>query len=184
MPGHLTEHPQQILRDLLYGEWDPTNTSGYDPSLNPFENPEGLLLSRARSGGDIYPSVIITGGGVSSGSETSYDFLTSEGPGQNRGGLLLVTARAEDVDYDDTGGFDSDPYGYDEYGVDGTVSAEDLVYQLAQEVERICGANASGGETPFTYLGSSLVDAPDDTDVTPTVRIEQVEVPYGWLREP
>jgi hypothetical protein len=164
----LSDRPQRIIADLLVSEWDPTNVDGYDPSAT--SGDAYLPLGTGADFDDVgapYPSVVVTPSNQTSGGETSYDFTTGAGgPGQVRRGSVLATIRAQD-----------------ERDYRNGVAAETLAHDLRQEVERICRANATGGTTEFTFIGSQpAADAPDDRTDEPPVRLSQAEIRFGWLR--
>lgn len=101
--------------------------------------------------------------------------MTSDGPGQNRTGTILVTARAQDAAADYTG--DSSEY--------AAADANTIVSEIIAGVENVCQRNADGGDTQFTSLGSQRgPDVPDDVEEDPPVRIAQTEVRYSWTRDP
>jgi hypothetical protein len=166
---------QLFIDDILIPDCDASGAHGFDLAAN--EGSDGFLPV-ATDGGDVgeqYPSLVVTFSNETSGGETSYDFITTNGPGQQRDGQLLVTARAQDREADYTG--DSSTY--------SAVDAETLVATLIDEVEDVCLSNAQGGNTDLSYVGSQPTgDVPDDREETPPVRIDQCVVPYGWLRAP
>lgn len=165
----LPDPPERIVADLLVSAWDPTNVEGYDPSAT--SSDAYLALGTGADFDDVgkpYPSVVVTPSNQTSGGQTTYDFTSGagSGPGQLRQGSVLATARAQD-----------------EQGYRNGATADRLVYLCRQEVERVCRANATGGTTPFTFLGSQpAADAPDDRDDEPVTRLAQVEVRFGWIR--
>jgi len=125
--------------------------------------------------GSVYPSIIAQRSNETAGGESTYSFMTSDGPGQNRTGTILVTARAQDAAADYTG--DSSVY--------AAADANTIVTEMITEVENVCQRNAAGGGTQFTSLGSQRgPDVPDDVEEDPPVRIAQAEVRYSWTRDP
>jgi len=101
--------------------------------------------------------------------------MTRDGPGQNRTGELLVTARAQDRDVDYAGDRSAYP----------VVEADEIAAELVTAVENICQRNAAGGDTQFRSLGSQPgPDIPDDYDEDPPVRLADVQVSYSWTRRP
>jgi hypothetical protein len=176
MTRRLPQPPAQYFIDeLLLPEWQPSGAVGFDvalsdPSANGFV-PVGESLDDV---GESYPSLTVQRSNETSGGETGYDFLTADGPGQNRDGTLLVTARAEDRGGDYSG--DSSTY--------DSVAADDLVAELIAEVADVCSRRATAPNTEFSFVGAFPgADAPDDFDATPTVRIAQTTVNYAWIRE-
>lgn len=167
--------PQYFIDELLVPQWDPSTVVGFEPTDDPTDQgfvPVGTSLDDV---GESYPSLTVQRTNESSGGETGYDFMTERGPGQNRDGQLLVTARVED----NQDGYVGDSSTY------GTVDAEDLASDLVDEVERICIDNATASGTELAYVGSySGSDAPNDYDETPTVFIDQCIVLYSWSRTP
>lgn len=171
----LPQRAEQEFIDELVADWDPSVAVGYDLDTAPGDEaflPVGGSLADV---GESSPTLTVMRSNETSGGETTYDFVTTEGPGQRRDGELLVTARAKQ----DGDGYTGDAAQYD------AVDAEAIVDRLIAAVEDVCLRNPNGGDTVFSYLGSQRgADAPDDLDVTPPVYIEQVSVAYGWLRAP
>lgn len=180
MPTRLSKSPERLFIDVLLsdtnsGGWDPSGAVGYD--LDDVPGDEGFLPvgTSLDDVGETHPHITVQRSNESSGGETTYDFVTTKGPGQQRDGQLVVTARAEEVE----DGYTGDSVSH------GAVDAEALVETLIDEVEDVCLRNAQGGSTGFSYLGSQRgADAPNDYDATPPVMIEQCTVAYGWDRAP
>lgn len=177
MPPALPKRTAElILQDILLPAWTAANTQGYDPIAT-----DGTYLASATSIDDVgrpYPSLVVSPSqpGVASG-QTTYDFMTANGPGQNRGGTVVATARVQDTT--DGSGYTTDDESYP------AVDAAELAEQIIDEVERICLANPTGRTTDLSYLGSHRPsDNPDDNNETPTVRLAQCTIQYGWLRTP
>lgn len=125
--------------------------------------------------GAIYPSLIIQYSNETSGGDSTYDYLTTNGPGQTRTGTLLATARAQDVEDGYTG--DSTTY--------SAAKANDIVVELIEAVENVCQRRADAPNSEFSTIGSQRgPDVPDDLDEDPPVRIAQCEIRYSWLRDP
>lgn len=166
---------QLFIDDVLVPNWQPSGAVGFD--LNAAAGTDAFLpvATSLDSVGETYPHLTVQRSNETSGGETTYDFMTSNGPGQQRDGQLVVTARAEQREADYTG--DSGTY--------SAVRAATLVDDLINEVEDVCLRTPQGGGTEFSYLGSQRsADAPDDFDATPPVMIEQCTVAYGWDRTP
>lgn len=172
LPDRPTQH---FIDEILLPEWDPTKAVGFDPSATPGSNaflPVATSLSNVGAG---YPSLIVQYSNETSGGESTYDYLTPNGPGQNRNGTLLAIARAES----EQGGYTGDSATY------SAEPAGDIVVELVQEVERICATNATGGNSEFQTVGSQRgPEAPDDEDVSPPVRIANCQIDYSYLRSP
>lgn len=165
---------QLFIDDVLVPSWDPSGAFGFDPDgTQPGDDAFFPVATSLDEVGEFYPHVTVTRSNETSGGETTYDFLTDNGPGQQRDGQLVVTVRAEDDEDDYVG--DSQTY--------SSVTAERLVDEFIAEVESVVLANAQGGGTDFSYLGSQRgADAPDDFEPPKTVRIAQCTVSYGWVR--
>jgi hypothetical protein len=168
---------QYFIDEFLVPEWDPSNAMGFDPSAQPGDDafcPVGTSLDDV---GRTYPSITVQRTNETSGGQTGYDFLTANGPGQNRDGQLLVSAYVED---------DPDGEGYTgDSGTYSAVDAETLVATLIDEAEGLVLRNANAPGTDFSFVGSYLgADAPDDFDAEPTVRVQQCIVLYSWIRAP
>lgn len=176
MPTRLPQRPEQyFIDDVLLPEWQPSGAVGFDvqqsdPSADDFV-PVGTSLDDV---GEVSPSLTVQRTNETAGGQTGYDFVTADGPGQQRDGQLLVTAYVED---------DEDGYTGDA-GTYSTVDASELVDTLINEVEDVVLRRANAPNTDFSYLGAfRAADAPDDFDATPTVRIEQTTIQYGWIRD-
>lgn len=179
MPTRLPKRPEQyFIEDVLLPEWQPSGAVGFDVQQSDPTAEDFLPVATSLDGvGEVYPSLTVQRTTETAGGETGYDFLTTNGPGQNRTGQLLVTARAEEADAD--GGYTGDSSTY------AAVDAAALVDTLIDEVEDVTLRRANAPDTEFSYLSAfRAADAPDDFDVTPTVRIEQTTIQYGWIREP
>lgn len=175
MPKSLSQRPEREFMDFIKSRWDPTNVVGYD--IQASEGAEAFVpvASSIDTVGAVYPSIIVsksTPGAV--GGETGYDFLTTNGPGQNRAGELVATIRAADeADY--VG--DSSTY--------SSQNAEQICQTLIDEVERIPNDNSHAPGTDFMYVSAHRPTAvPDDDSETPTVRLAQSVIRFGWIREP
>lgn len=170
--------PEQYFIDnfLTSSKWDETETVGFDPGAATGTDaflPHAPSLDRV---GEYYPNLIVQNTNETSGGESTYDFVTNSGPGQNRTGTLLVTARAEDRNGD---GYTSDA------GTYTAITADELVARLIAEVEDICLDHPQGGTTDFAHLGSNTgADVPDNQTAPDTVRQEQCTVSYSWVRAP
>lgn len=165
-----------LLQDFIAPRWDASNTVGFDPNST-----SGDSVLRADTSftklGDFYPQFTIqTTGEESSGGESSYDYLTNSGPGQNRNGTLTAQVRVEDTEDDDVG-YTGDASTY------SAVSAERLALLIRQEIERICLANPTGADTEFHFVGSNANHVPDEFGDTRVVRREGLNISYGWLRD-
>ncbi|QLH77453.1 hypothetical protein HZS55_09160 [Halosimplex rubrum] len=177
MPTRLPQKPAQAFIDqFLLQDWDPAGAVGYDTTASPGAEAFVDLATSVHKTGESFPTLVVQGSTETSGGASTYDFVTTNGPGQMRDGQLLVTARAEDQGGENYTG-DSSTY--------AAVDAEDIVATLIDEVEDVCIRNANGGSSEFNALGSQPVaDAPNDYDETPTVLIDQCTVSYSWDRAP
>lgn len=172
----LSDSAEEVfIQQALLEDWQPDRAYGYDPRVDPGTDgfiPVGESLEDV---GETYPSLTVARTNETAPGSTGYNFITADGPGQDRTGQLLVTARAE-----------ASQEGYS--GAPGTidpVDADDLVDELINEVEDVCLANATPEDTEFNGLGSYRgADAPNDYDASPTVFVEQCIVIYSWTRLP
>jgi hypothetical protein len=168
---------QLFIDDILVPNWDTSDANGFDLDASPGDEAFLPVATKLDSVGATYPSLVVTYSTETSGGETTYDFLTTNGPGQQRNGQLVAVARAEDTEGD--AGYTGDS------GTYSAVDAETIVATLIDEVENVCLENAQGASTDLSYLGSQPgPDAEDDTDPTPPVRIENCTIAYGWDRTP
>jgi len=173
----LPDKPAQHFIDaVLLGEWQPSDARGY--AIDGVTPGDEAFLPVARTidnVGAVYPSLVVQYSNETSGGESTYDFMTSDGPGQNRTGTLLATARAQDAEGDYTG--DAATY--------SAVDANDIVVELIDAVEAVCQRRADAPNSEFDTIGSQRgPDVPDDTDEDPTVRLAQCEIRYSWTRDP
>lgn len=164
-----------FLEQALIPSWDPAVAVGYDLDATPGDAaflPVGESLDDV---GESYPHLTVQRTNETAPGSTGYNFITAEGPGQDRSGQLLVTARAEKRD----GGYSGDADLHDPVG------ADDLVETLLDMVEDTTLANATAEDTDFNSLSSYPgADAPNDYDATPPVMIDQCVVQYSWTRRP
>lgn len=175
----LPEKPSKhVIREILSPGWDPSQVRGFDITIDDLDNSAALIDGTSiRNVGAIYPSLIVSESQPgTSGGETTYDFLTDDGPGQNRTGSVLATARAE--------------AGQDYVGDSGSYSsadAETIVEEIATHVEDICFETAGGGSSAFSFVGCQRPsDAPidDATGEGEVVWLAQVEIRFGHIRGP
>lgn len=163
-----------FIKSVLLPAWRPLEARGFDVTVA--DPSDGAFLPTATTIDDVgavYPSLVVTYSNETSGGESTYDFVTPEGPGQRRNGELVVTARAQD-----------DEAGYAAGGQE-PVDAEDIVVELVEAVENLVQRNAAGGTSEFSTLGSQRgPDIPDDVDEDPPVRLADVQISYSWSRRP
>lgn len=173
-----SKHPALILRDILTGNWVPSNTSSYDPNVEPgttdASGNDGLSMNRGwfnSNGYSLHTAITNPSGGVIDGGGTGYTAQKGDGSGpvQLRDDTLLVTVFA-DIAEDD--------------GETATYNgglADDIVFQIGGEVERILHENPLGGSSEWGRLGSTgFVETPQPDDGTLQA---QATVSYGWLKE-
>jgi hypothetical protein len=166
---------QHFIDEVLLPLWDAADARGFDPAVAPGSEAFIPVATTLDNVGASYPSLIIQYSNETSGGESTYDYLTPQGPGQNRQGTLLAIARVEA----EQGGYTGDAAQYD------AVPADDLAVELVQAVENVCQRAAAGGDSEFQTVGSQRgPEAPDDRDISPPVRIANTQVDYSWLRRP
>lgn len=160
-----------FLTEFLNPRWNPTNTVGFDPTAE-----DSTALYNADSFdkvSDRYPQFTVQDAGVDAATETTYDYLTSDGPGQNRDGTLTAQIRVEDTQ----DGYTADSNTYN------AVNAERLATLIRQEIERICIDNPTGGDTEFSFVGSTEDEIGDTGETTERTRRAACTISYGWLRD-
>lgn len=164
----------QILLDGT--SWDATEVHGFDPNGNNPTDDAGFAYGTSLdSVGRSYPSLVIAYSNETAGGDSTYQFMTEGGPGQNRNGSLTATARVQDRENGYTG--DLSQY--------SAVEADTLADSLISQVEAVCARNPTGADTEFQHLGSqSGPDVPDGRDEQPPVRIASCTISYSWRREP
>jgi len=173
----LPQRPAQyIIDEILIPNWDPSLARGFDVRVSdPSADSFLPLATSIDEVGAIYPSLIVRFSNETTAGQSTYDFLTREGPGQDRNGSLLATVRVQERKR----GYTGDPAQFP------AVEADTLVVELVEAVETIIQRNAGGADTILSTLGSQRgPDVPDDTDTEPTVRIEDAEIRYSWQRRP
>jgi len=183
---------QYFIDEVLLNEWRPRDALGYDLRANPDEEMFIPVATTIDNVGAVYPSLVVQYSNETSGGQSTYDFMTDNGPGQRRQGTLLATARAQDKQngYQADLGWGEEAWGDGTWsGEDSTtVSAEALVYFLTDAVENVCQRRADAPQTDFETLGSQPgPDVPVDygqDGTEPPVRISQVEISYSWVRAP
>ena len=172
----LPQQPAQYFIDeVLLGEWDPADARGYELLAQPGDEAFLPVAKQIDNVGAVYPSLVVQYSNETSGGQSTYDFMTADGPGQNRQGTLLATARAQD----DQDGYSGDSATYD------AVDADTIVGELTDAVESVCQRRADAPQTEFETIGSQPgPDVPTDYDEDPPVRLSQVEIRYSWVRDP
>lgn len=164
-----------VLQDFIAANWQASNTVGFDPNTT---SGEGVLRADTSFNdlGDYYPQFTIQATGTEgSGGETTYNYLTDHGPGQNRDGALTAQVRVQETN--DGSGYTGDSSTY------SAVDAERLCTLIRQEIERICLENPLGGNTVLSFVGSNENHIPNETGSTLTVYRAGATLSYGWLRD-
>lgn len=165
-----------LLKNIILPNWDPTNVVGFDPNAAVSDDAFIDWADSFNKVGEFYPQFTIqTTGAESSGGETTYDFIGTNGPGQNRLGSLEAQVRVEDTKDSDTR-YTGDSTTY------SAVDAERLATLVRQEIERIIRANPTGASTDFATLGSNENNIPDEKQSTRVVRRAGVTIQYSWVR--
>jgi len=190
----LPQRPAQYFIDeILLPGWRPYEAHGFDIRLeDPADERFCPVATSIDNVGAVYPSLIVQYSNETSGGESTYDFMTSNGPGQNRTGELIVTARTQQrtTRAVATGGtYGGGAFGQTALGgataVEQTVDADDLAVALIAAVESVVARNATGGTSRFQTLGSQRgPDVPDDYDEDPPVRLAGTQISYTWVRQP
>jgi hypothetical protein len=165
---------QHFIDEILLPSWDPADAAGFDPNASPGDEAFLAVANTLDNVGAEYPTLVVQYSNETSGGESTYDYLTPSGPGQNRNGTLLAVARAE---------------AEREYAGDSATQAaepaSDIVVKLVEAVENVCQRNATGGSSAFETVGSQRgPEAPDDDAVNPPVRMANCQVSYSYLRSP
>lgn len=176
MALQLPDRPaRHFIDEVLLPAWDPAEAVGFDPSVETDDAAFLPVATTIDNVGAVYPSLIVQYSNETSGGETTYDFMTSSGPGQHRTGTLIATARAQDRNggyTGDSGTFDAEP-------------AEDVVVALVEAVENVCQRRAHAPDSEFDSIGSQRgPDAPDDFNADPPVRLATTQIAYSWSRTP
>jgi hypothetical protein len=176
MPLELPDRPaKHFIDEVLLPNFDPALANGFKiTNVSPGDEAFLPVATTIDNVGAVFPSLIISFSNSSSGGETTYDFVTRDGPGQRRQGTLVATARAEVRD-----GYSGDRAAFD------PIPARNLVVQITEAVERVCQQQATAPNSSFETIGSQrAAEAPDDRAADPTVRMANVEVRYSFSRRP
>lgn len=167
--------PEQEMIDFLVANWNPSEVRGYDPTAGPGESAHLPVADTIDAVGAVYPSLIVSFSNETSGGETTYDFMTENGPGQSPQGTLLATARAADRE----SGYTGDAGSY------SAVDARTIIDEIAGHALDICRQHPLAPGTKFSHVGGQRgPDVPPDFDVTPPVRLSQRQLDYGALYVP
>lgn len=156
---------------MIVEHWRPTNVEGYDVNASP-DDATFVPLGRGWYQGNAPdPQITLTNfnEGTIGGGSTGYSGFQGDGSGVNKDkdGIGLLTVHAEATGSDDYRG---------EY-------AEDIVWILEQECERILQNNADpDGE--LRNIGADLDAMQPDTESDPVRHFAQATVSYGYLKEP
>jgi len=192
--------PAEIIRKLLYENWDVNRTNSYDPSISDTTNDDFLPLTTDwYAFGDTYPSVVLTNftDNTVNGGQTGYTGLRGDGLGVNKqtdtSGLLTIQAEDEAL--------------YN--GVD----AQEILRILGNEVKRIISNKFDGQATDrngnqlyfgqaypyntgvygqrqyssnigFHYFRYEEVESPPSQESDRTYLQKQFQVGFGWIDEP
>jgi len=170
---------QHFIDEVLLAEWDADivdTARGFDPAATPGTQAFIPVARTVDNVGQVHPSLVVSYSNETTPSQSTYDFVTPDGPGQNRFGTLVAVARAQDTD--DASGYTGDAT------VADPQPAGDIVVDLIEAVEAVCQQAAAGGGSAFEFVGSQrTANAPDDTDTEPPVRLANCTVQYGYLRD-
>ncbi len=175
MSLQLPDDPDQYFIDqILLPDWNPAEVHGFDVQASPDTEAFIPVATSLDAVGASYPSLVVSYSNETAGGDSTYQYMTQNGPGQVRNGSLVATARVQDSDDGYTG--DSSTY--------SAVEADTLASDVIDHVEDICARNATAPGTEFQHVGSqSGSDAPDDRDASPIVRLATCTISYSWRRE-
>lgn len=167
---------QHFIDSVLLPGWRSADAHGYElAGVQPGDEAFVPVATTIDTVGEVFPSLVVQYSNETSGGQSTYDFLTTEGPGQDRQGTLLATARAQDA----ASGYTGDAAQY------AALDADDIVVRLVEAVEAVCQRAATGGDSAFQTIGSQRgPDVPADLNADPPVRIAQTEIRYSWQRRP
>jgi len=195
----LPQPPDEIMRELIYENWEAKNVNGYDVTIADPSNSDFLPLTTDwYAFGDVYPSIALTNFNDTTlgGGETGYTGLQGSGDGANKQtnttGLLTIQAEDEAV--------------YD--GLDG----QEMLRLLKNEIERIIGdkydgvptdkngnviqfgagayntgtygSGTYGTDQAFQWFEFQEQQAPNDQEEDRTLLQTQYQVGFGWNNEP
>lgn len=176
MAEQLEEQAGRTVRRLLYNNWTPSETLGYDPTLDPASSDDALPLHFGNYNSDLADpqiSVAQPQGEATVGGRWSGKNMQTDSMNQFRRGFVLVQCWAESgADYNGE-------------------TAKEVVSTLRQEVEDVMsdfdrgptdgGAN-DGVITSFSTQWEGRLPDPTNDSVTPTWQ-SQVRVVYDWDRQ-
>jgi len=171
---------QHFIDEVLLAEWDADivdTARGFDPAATPGTQAFIPVARTVDNVGQVHPSLVVSYSNETTPSQSTYDFVTPDGPGQNRFGTLVAVARAQDTD--DGSGYTGDPSQHPPQ------DAADTVVSLVEAVEDVCLNNPVGGSSAFEALGSQRgPEQPPADDDNPTVRMANVQISYYYRRLP
>lgn len=166
---------QYFIDEVLLPEWQPSDARGYDLNAAPADEAFLPVATTIDDVGAVYPSLVVRYSNETAGGESTYSYMTPDGPGQNRTGTLIATVRAQDR----SAGYTGDGGAY------AAVGADDIVATLVEAVEALVARNATAPGTEFQTLGSQRgPDVPPDDDQDPPVRLADTQIDYSWRRTP
>jgi len=169
------DRPEAEMRDFLIGQWDPAQVRGFSPAVQPSDPAFLPIVTTLDAVGEIYPSLVVSFSNQTSSGETTFDFMTENGPGQSPEGTILATARAEDRD----AGYVGDSTAH------SATDAETLVHEIAGHALTICRDQFDAPGTEFTRVGGQRgADIPDDLAAEPPVRQAQRQLDYATRFRP
>lgn len=188
----------QIVRKILYENWDSSRVDGYDATQSdPSQSDFIPLTTDWFAFGDTYPSLTLSNfsGDTIGGGTTGYTGLQGDGSGLNKtqSHRGLLTIQAED----------------EETYLNGN-DAEQILHLLTNHVEQILQENGDGnltdkngtpigfrpyGSNPYgsgTFGGGNYFwwvefeenDAPTTTEADRALFQKQYTIGVGWLNEP
>jgi hypothetical protein len=171
MPNQLAKRRDEIIRDLLYDNWDDTAVSGYDPTLDPDNSLFMPITTNWYRFGNQYPSITLSNFDttVIGGGDTNWTGMNSGGGlNQERNPVGQLTIRVEDRREGDYNGTD----------------AQDLRKQLEDECDRIIGENGDASfNNEIWWVENSGWTENVETGGEGTVTFTAVsDVGFGWLQ--
>jgi len=175
MPRQLPERPDKyIINEVLVPNWDTSDALGYDPTAQPGTDAHLTTATTVDNVTAHDPSLIVSYSNETTTGESTYEFITANGPASRPVGTVIVTARAE-----------SDPDGYTgDAGTYNAISGDDLVVTLIEAAENAAHTIPDGGTTDLEFVGVERgPDAPHDFDTDPTVYQANTRIRYGYLSD-
>lgn len=170
MPSSLSERRDLKVRNLIYDNWNPSNTNGYDPSLDTDKNLFVPVTTNWYAYGEHNPAITITNfnGNIIGGGESGWTGMQGDGSGVNQ-------------DRDETGRLTIHIEHDQMYN---GLGAREQAKLFRDEISGIVQRNASGDGEVFNFSITPFESSPQNELDGVTVFQFQAEVGFDWQKTP